>query len=164
MSDSNDDDGDGKSDKPKKPSSGKGDYRVGYKRPPLHTRYQPGECGNPKGRPKGSKNTSTLLAEELNRRMSVTESGKRQRITKGHAIVKRAVNTAISDAKVGLSMLQNLQRSEAPAAHHAAVPPLPSGPEQDRVFEEFLRRVRASNPDEMISPDDDDGGGPEHYE
>jgi hypothetical protein len=162
MSGSDDHDGDGKSDKPKKPSSRKGDYPVGYKRPPVHTRYQPGECGNPKGRPKGSKNTSTLLAEELNRRMSVSESGKRQRITKRHAIVKRTVNTAISDAKVGLSMLQNLQRSEAPGEQPAAVPPLPSGPEQDRIIEEFLRRVRASNPDEMTPPDDE--GGPGHYE
>ena len=29
--------------------------KVGYGRPPLTTRFKPGESGNPRGRPKGSK-------------------------------------------------------------------------------------------------------------
>jgi hypothetical protein len=33
----------------------KGEYRVGYGRPPLNTRFKSGHSGNPKGRPKGSK-------------------------------------------------------------------------------------------------------------
>jgi hypothetical protein len=28
-------------------------YAVGHKKPPLHTRFPPGQSGNPKGRPKG---------------------------------------------------------------------------------------------------------------
>ena len=41
---------------------------VGYKNPPLHSRFQPGQSGNPKGRPKGSKNVRTILREALQRR------------------------------------------------------------------------------------------------
>ena len=40
------------------------DYEVGYKKPPIHTRFKPGVSGNPKGRPKGTKNLATDLAEE----------------------------------------------------------------------------------------------------
>jgi hypothetical protein len=31
-------------------------YEVGYGRPPVETRFKPGQSGNPRGRPKGSKN------------------------------------------------------------------------------------------------------------
>jgi hypothetical protein len=135
----------GKPNKPKDPTPGKGDYPVGYKRPPAHTQFKPGQSGNPKGRKIESKNTSTLLAEELNQRMSVTENGRQRRITKRHAIIKRSVNAAINDPKVGLSMLQNLQRGEAPAEENAAIFPRLSAPEYDRIIENFLRRVRASH-------------------
>ena len=32
------------------------DKKVGYKRPPLHTRFRPGMSGNPRGRQKGVRN------------------------------------------------------------------------------------------------------------
>ena len=52
--------------KPPKKSSD-GNYFVGYCRPPEATRFKQGHSGNPKGRPKGSKNLRTLFAEELRR-------------------------------------------------------------------------------------------------
>ena len=47
--------------------SSDGNHSVGYGRPPEATRFKPGQSGNPKGRPKGSKNLRTLFAEELRR-------------------------------------------------------------------------------------------------
>ena len=37
------------------------DYEVGYGRPPKHTQFKPGQSGNPKGRPKDSRNIKTVL-------------------------------------------------------------------------------------------------------
>lgn len=39
-------------------------YDVGYGRPPMETRFRPGQSGNPRGRPKGSKNKRPGLHEE----------------------------------------------------------------------------------------------------
>ena len=44
-------------------------YEVGYGKPPKHTRFQPGQSGNPRGRPKGTKNLKTDLEEELSERV-----------------------------------------------------------------------------------------------
>jgi hypothetical protein len=40
------------------------DYEVGYAKPPARTRFKPGQSGNPKGRPRGSKNARPSLSEE----------------------------------------------------------------------------------------------------
>ena len=37
------------------------DYDVGYGKPPKATRFRKGQTGNPKGRPKTSKNVGTML-------------------------------------------------------------------------------------------------------
>ena len=39
-------------------------YEVGYAKPPVATRFKPGQSGNPKGRPKGAKNKRPALHEE----------------------------------------------------------------------------------------------------
>jgi len=69
---------------------------VGYKKPPLHTRFKKGQSGNPKGRPKGTKNFKTDLMEELGEQVLITEAGKDRQITKQRAIVKRTMQKAMA--------------------------------------------------------------------
>jgi len=54
----------------------------------LDTRFKRGQSGNPKGRPGGAKNLSTLLSEALNEAVIVAENGGRRKITKRQAIIK----------------------------------------------------------------------------
>ncbi len=57
----------------------KGDYEVGYGRPPKRGRFKPGQSGNPKGRPKGRKNIHTILEETLFRLVTITENGRKRK-------------------------------------------------------------------------------------
>jgi hypothetical protein len=83
-------------------------YEVGYRKPPRHTRFKKGQSGNPKGRPAGAKNLSTLLNEALNECVIVTENGGHRKITKREAIIKQLVQP------VGHS---RLARDQDPARH-----------------------------------------------
>ena len=47
------------------PSEGQSMYQVGYCRPPLHSRFKPGQSGNPKGRLKQSRNLRSIQAARL---------------------------------------------------------------------------------------------------
>lgn len=49
----------------------------GYKNPPEHGRFQPGQSGNRAGRPKGSRNKATILKEIAGEEHSVTIEGKK---------------------------------------------------------------------------------------
>lgn len=49
-------------------------YKVGYGKPPLHSRFGAGQAGGP-GRPKGSKNRATLFAEAFDTPRPVTVNG-----------------------------------------------------------------------------------------
>jgi len=120
------------------------DYRVGYKRPPLHTRFRKGQSGNPRGRPRGSKNFSTLLAEALNEPVVVTEDGRRRRISKRELGLKQLANKfAMAEAqatKILLGMMLERERLAA-AAPPAERPSL--GAADEKVIANLLKRLSA---------------------
>jgi hypothetical protein len=90
------------------------DYDVGYRKPPRHSRFKKGQSGNPRGRPSGSKNLSTLLSEALNEPVVVTENGKRRKISKRQAIITQLVNqSAKGDWRAGKILLDILHDIEA---------------------------------------------------
>jgi hypothetical protein len=92
------------------PTEKEGDYKVGYGRPPESSRFAKGQSGNPKGRPKGSKNLSTLLDDALNESVVVSEHGKRKRITKRVAVLKHLVNKAASGNHRAIQLLLSEMR------------------------------------------------------
>jgi hypothetical protein len=79
-------------------------YKVGYKCPPLASRFQPGRSGNPGGRPKGCGNFKSLVQAAANREIKVTVWGQQVMMTKAEAFVDKLLN----DAFAGDSRLRTL--------------------------------------------------------
>ena len=78
-------------------------YNVGYRRSPTGTRFQPGQSGNPNGRPKGAKNKpptdediESIFLEETERLITVNEAEQRVSITMSRAVSRSIAMNAAS--------------------------------------------------------------------
>ena len=86
------------------------DYEVGYGRPPKHTRFKSGKSGNPSGRPKGSRNVSTILTKALGRKVRVRDGERVRDITVLDAAIERLTRQAaagdVRSIKIMLELIQ----------------------------------------------------------
>jgi hypothetical protein len=64
-------------------------YEIGYGKPPKQHQFEPGQSGNPKGRPKGAKNTATLAREILDRKIEVRSGAGVRKISMREAVLTR---------------------------------------------------------------------------
>ena len=122
------------------------EYDVGFKRPPKHTQFQPGQSGNSKGRPKGSRNFNTVIEQELNSFVSITERGKVKQVRKKEIIAKQVVNKAAAGDLKATGMLFNESRyAEQQAALKETVSPSFKAADL-QVLYHFADRIRNSMP------------------
>jgi Family of unknown function (DUF5681) len=87
-------------------------YAVGYGRPPVTTRFKPGQSGNPKGRPKGRKKMLGLLQDALNKRIPIREGGAVRKVSTAEAIILALMSKAMKgDAKTFATLIALTQQS-----------------------------------------------------
>ena len=120
------------------------DYEIGRGKPPRHAGFQKGRSGNPKGRPKGSKNLATLLNQALDEKVYVTEDGVRRRVTKRELVIKQLVNkSATADLRAIKQLTDIVERVEprTGASQAPAEPPQLTATDRE-VIELFVARLR----------------------
>ena len=71
-------------------------YKVGYKRPPRHTRFKKGKSGNPRGRPRRKETFDGIMHRVLSEKVTMTEGGKKRAIKKKEAYIRRMVDKALN--------------------------------------------------------------------
>ena len=99
-------------------------YDVGYGKPPKDTRFKPGQSGNPKGRPRGSKNKRPGMHEERMKDLILDEAYRDITIREGH----RSVTIPMAQA-----VMRSLAVNAAKGQHRA-----------QRLFSELLASVESS--------------------
>lgn len=142
----------------RKRSKTKPAYKVGYGKPPLENRFQPGQSGNPKGRPKGHKNLATDLKEVLQERVPVQENGKIRKMTKQRALVVATFNRALKGDPKAVSSIITMMRSLMPQEPVVAddTTEILAGDDLE-ILEAFAEEVRRQQPVRDKCPEEGDG-------
>ena len=80
-------------------------YEVGYRKPPKDSRFKKGRSGNPRGKPRGTKNSATLLKQALLAPVLVKQNGHQTKTTKLRVIVTRLIHQAMKGVYVSIRLL-----------------------------------------------------------
>ena len=83
------------------------EYDVGYRKPPKHKQFKLGQSGNPRGRPKGSKNESTILHGILHRKIKIQDGGRSRQVTILEAMLTRFAQDSLKGSVKSAAFLLN---------------------------------------------------------
>jgi hypothetical protein len=136
-------------------------YEVGFGKPPRSRQFKPGQSGNPNGRPRGAKNFATAIEQELDARVTVTENGRRRRISKREVIAKHLVNKAASGDLKAIPLLLNEARAHQSNPAEADPDQVFDTPEDRKVFDGVIARILSSSHENVSSLPTAEGGEPQ---
>lgn len=116
---------------------------VGYCNPPEHTRFKPGQSGNPKGRRKGRKNFKTEFLEMLNSLVKINQNGRVKKITTLRAGIELLIANALRGDRRAMEQFLRL----AEKYDHSAEPQVTDSQssEDDAILEAYSRRLAEHN-------------------
>jgi hypothetical protein len=88
--------------------------QFGYGKPPNSGRFKKGQSGNPKGRPKGTQNLSTILKKVIYQKIVIREGGVEKTVTKFEAVAMQLTSKAaggdVSAAREILKWAEAMER------------------------------------------------------
>ena len=123
-----------------------GPVAVGYGRPPLHSRFKPGQSGNPKGRAKQSRNMRTIVQQVLNEDMQIRDGGRLRRMSAMEALVRTTLARAFKgDPKALASLIVIMRQSGYGPDRDEPPADLLSAADCEAVLADYLARNSSSD-------------------
>jgi Family of unknown function (DUF5681) len=134
--------------------SSEDDTEVGYKKPPRHTRFQPGRSGNPRGRQKGLRNLASDVKRTLEAPVKLNDRGRQRLVSTQEATLLRLREKALNGDQRAIDRL--VQLAEAYNSLIAAEPVSDTtlAADDQAILDAFAATIRMPG-----SPDDSE---PQH--
>jgi hypothetical protein len=129
-----------------------GPYNVGYGNPPMHSRFRPGQSGNPAGRGKGVRNFATDVKRMLSTPVKVKEGGRsRTRSTQEAVLMVLREKALHSDTRglermLALGMRYNDEADIGPALELA--------PDDEAILAAYVADVAGGAPSSTMTSSD----------
>ena len=121
-----------------------GDYEVGYGKPPVHSRFKPGQSGRTTGKSKPAPSLKTDLQEALLERVPVTMGGKVIKTTMQQLLVRTALAKAVKgDMRATSLILQLMDRILEPESAGARKEVL--SPEDQQILDALLAEAQRAD-------------------
>jgi hypothetical protein len=115
-------------------------------------RFGPGNCANPRGRPRKDRSVSATILKELNSSVMITENSQRRKITKLAANTKQIANKGASGELRAAKMVLDLAMRAENDREAAPVAPVLAA--NDRaIVDRFIARLRATLSEEVHDAD-----------
>ena len=115
-----------------------GDYEVGKCRPPLASRWKPGQCGNPKGRPKKAYGAATMARNALERQLPVIVRGRKTQMTVREIAYRKLGDKAAAGDQKALGFLLDLANEHQPVELGSSGAVLSA--HQNEIIQQYLNR------------------------
>jgi hypothetical protein len=116
------------------------DDRVGYGRPPLHSRFRRGRSGNPSGRPRG-KGLRRLLQEALDETVVLRIGGKRRRLSKAELVIAGLVERSAQGEWHSLRLLFDVMQKLEPKGRRDTDPDPSEQADAEDARERLIRKI-----------------------
>lgn len=125
------------------PDDGNDDCKVGYAKPPKKSRFKQGQSGNPRGRPRGSRNVRSIILRLSNRAITVREGGRQLRLPAKEAVIWRIINDALRGKAAAQKQFLELLARYAPEELEATVDGMRLSSENQEILKHYLERHTA---------------------
>jgi Family of unknown function (DUF5681) len=122
-------------------------YEIGYAKPPVSTRFQAGQSGNPSGRPKGARNASSMAHDALERPVTIKVKQTSRKMTVRKAAYLRLAERAVAGDIKSLAFLLSLESKERPAESDHADGERSAAKDLE-ILQDFFDRRRAGLPED----------------
>ena len=124
---------------------------TGYKKPPQHSRFQPGRSGNPRGKQKGVRNLGSDVKRTLEVPVRLNEQGRTRRVSTQHAVLLRLREKALNGDARSIVQILELAKIFNNSTAVESVGDVALAAEDQAILDAYAEEVRSRPPSGAVT-------------